>query len=272
MLPNFLIVGAEKAGTTTLASTLADHPDVFMCDPKEPRFFSNHTWDKGLSWYESLFDNAGGHKAIGEASPAYTWAPDFSETPKRIHQILGDIRYLYIVRNPVDRMISHYQHALFFRWIPDNTSFEAALELVPALKNCSRYYYQIEQYFPYTQPEQWHIVVLDELTRDADKTTNEIFKFLEIREIPGAQLQTQNVSGQKRRAPVLVEQLKFLSSYLPAPVVQFGKQLVNNYGKSIEKPTIPEGMRLALMEELKPDIQKLSNFSGKNLPSLWHAD
>ena len=270
MLPNFLIVGAEKAGTTTLAAMLSEHPEVFMCDPKEPRFFTYHNWHRGLHWYESLFNDADGYKAIGEASPAYTWAPDSIEAPKRIYQCLGNIRYIYIVRNPINRMISHYRHALFHRWIPDHTSFEDALELIPGLKNCSRYFYQIEQYLPYTRREQWHIVILEELIEHHHNIANEMFRFLEIDEISLTQPQSKNVSDEKRRPPMLIKHLKFLKPYIPNSVAHFGRQLASKLGKEIEKPDISECTRGALIKELKPDIQRLSDFCGKDFKTIWH--
>jgi hypothetical protein len=269
VLPNFLIVGAEKAGTTTLAVTLAEHPEVFICDLKEPRFFTNPNWDKGLHWYESLFRGADGYKAIGEASPAYTWAPESSEAPKRIYECLGDIRYIYAVRNPIQRMISHYRHALHYRWIPDHTSFEAALELKPGLKNCSRYFYQIEQYLPYTRREQWHIVVLEELIEDYQNVANAMFKFLEIGEISLTQLRSENVSDDKVRPPMLFHRMKFLQQYFPDSVVRLGRELASRLGKRVERPDIPEYTCGDLMEELGPDIQRLSEFCGKDFGAIW---
>ena len=149
MLPNFIIIGAEKSGTTTLAKILSDHHEIFMSIPKEPRFFSDHNWDKGLKWYERLFDNAIGFKAIGEASVAYTWAPESVGTPQRIYDTLGEIKFIYIIRNPLERTISHYRHALFCNWMKKSTSIEDALKITPALIDCSKYFYQLEQYLKY---------------------------------------------------------------------------------------------------------------------------
>ncbi len=272
MLPNFLIVGAEKAGTTTLAFTLAEHPEAFMCEPKEPRFFINPYWDRGLSWYESLFRGAVDHKAIGEASPAYTWAPEYGEAPKRIYECLGDIRYIYAVRDPVQRMISHYRHALYYRWVPDDTPFETALELRPELKNCSRYFYQIEQYLPYTRPEQWHIVVLEELIEDYQSEANAMFRFLEISEMPLARLPAENVSDDKVRPPMLFHRIKPLQRYLPDPVVRLGRELADKLGKRVEKPDTPESVYDDLMEELKPDIDGLTKFCGKDFRAIWRIN
>ncbi len=280
MLPNFIIVGAEKAGTTTLADTLSRHPEVFMCNPKEPRFFATYrnrdaglhynNWDRGLHWYESLFNGANGYKAIGEASPAYTWAPDSMGVPKRIYQCLGDIRYIYVVRNPINRIVSHYQHALFYRWIPDHTTFETSLELIPVLKNCSRYFYQIEQYLPYTRREQWHIVILEELIQAPNSIAREMFRFLEVDDISMTQLQAKNVTDEKRRPPMLIKQMSFLKPYLPYSAVQLGKRLlIRMFARKIKKPIISVDIRDALIEELKPDIQRLSEFYGKDFKTIW---
>lgn len=268
MLPNFLVVGAEKAGTSTFAGMLAEHPDVFMCDPKEPRFFS-HNWSKGLHWYESLFAGAGNHQAIGEASPAYTWAPESMCVPQRIHQCLGNIRYLYIVRNPIERMISHYRHALVYRWIPDHTSFETALKLRPGLKNCSRYFYQIEQYLPYTSRKQWHVVVLEEMMQDYQKDADGVFRFLGIEKIPLARLQVRNISDEKGRPPLLLQCLRPLPDFLPHSCLEFVRKLSRKLGKKIPKPEITEGLRNALWEELKPDVHKLGDFCGRDFLTIW---
>ncbi len=197
-LPNFLIVGAEKAGTTTLAATLSRHPDIFMCDPKEPRFFS-HNWHKGLDWYKSLFVTGEGFQTVGEASPAYTCAPVISDVPQRIYDVLGDVKYIYIVRHPVDRIISHYRHAIQYRWIPASTPLEHSYELAPSLKNCSRYYYQVERYFPYTKRSQWHIVVLEELIQSPQPVMDALFEFLGLPRHVISELPHENKSNNKRR-------------------------------------------------------------------------
>lgn len=222
-----------------------------------------------MGWYESLFDGAEGHKAIGEATPLYTWAPENAAVPERIFRVLGDIKYIYIVRSPIERMISHYRHALYFRWIPDNTTFEAALELVPGLKNCSRYFYQIEQYLPYTTPQQWHVVVLEELIAHPNKFANEVFRFLGIDEIALAELPAKNVMDGKRRRRRPSARLDFLGPYFPSPLLRLGRRWSKRYGKRIPRPHIPEHVRSALARDLKPDVLKLSEFTGKDLESIW---
>lgn len=102
--PTFLIIGAPKAGTTSLAAYLAEHPDVFIAPEKEVHFF-NRNFDKGTDWYRSRFADARGQKAIGEASPTYMYLPHALD---RIAETLPDVRLIAILRNPIDRAYSHY--------------------------------------------------------------------------------------------------------------------------------------------------------------------
>jgi hypothetical protein len=265
-------VGAEKAGTTTLATMLGEHPDVFMCDPKEPRFFTDPNWNRGVAWYESLFDGAGGFRAVGEATPAYTTAPESMEPPERIHQTLGDIKYIYMVRHPIERVISHYRHAQIFRWIPEDLPLEQAIERKSIIKDCSRYHYQIEQYLPYTEPEQWHVVVLEELLVDTGAVQREVLRFLEVDESVLAPMRSENVSGEKARTPFLIETFRPIRGLLPRSAINFGRRLADRLGRKIGKPDLPDDVITALREELKPEARRLGEFCGKDLLSIWSLD
>ena len=105
-LPNFLIIGAMRSGTTSLFHYLRGHPDVFMPRVKDTRYFDLH-FSKGLEWYKAQFSGANGQRAVGEASPAYM---SFEEAPARMAQVIPQARLIAILRNPVDRAYSHYWH------------------------------------------------------------------------------------------------------------------------------------------------------------------
>lgn len=272
MLPNFLIVGAEKAGTTTLAEMLGSHPDVFMSDPKEPRFFSDHNWDKGLAWYESLFRSVDGQSMVGEASPSYTWGPESPDTPARIRDTLGDVRYLYIVRSPVDRIVSHYRHALFNRWLPDGTTIESALEEIPGLMDCSRYASQLERFDAAASRDRWHVVVLEDLIADHRAEFRAVCEFLGIDPSEDVGLAEANVADQKRRPPAMLSGLRGLRRALPRPLADLGRRLLGGFGKAVARPELDTAARGALLEELRPEVDRLSKFVGKDLAAVWHLD
>src|SRR4029079_2322923 len=104
-LPTFIVIGAMKAGTTSLARYLGEHPDVFVCSPKEPQFFiESGTWDRGVAWYRELF--AGGRDSIarGEASTDYSKLPRHGGVVDRIAEVAPEARIVYLVRDPIERI------------------------------------------------------------------------------------------------------------------------------------------------------------------------
>ena len=107
MLPNFIIIGAPKCGTTTLSNLLAQHSDVFISKPKEPAFFSrDEVFEKGIKWYESLFQNVQGECAVGEATTGYSTSMYGKVAAKRIAKTIPNVRLIYCVRNPIRRIES----------------------------------------------------------------------------------------------------------------------------------------------------------------------
>ncbi len=110
MKTNFLIIGAAKSATTSLCSGLSLHPDICFSDPKEPQFFSDPNWRQNLEGYHSLFkDDA---KLYGEGSTNYTKQPLFNKNiHSDIYEYNPEMKLIYIMRHPIDRIISHYIHA-----------------------------------------------------------------------------------------------------------------------------------------------------------------
>ena len=117
-LPTFLIIGAQKSGTTWLARMLDQHPEVFIY-PKEIHFFdSGPNYQKGLDWYMSHFKEAGNEKAVGEKTPEYLWVHDhpgpvhLPDVQLHVHEALPDTKLIMILRNPVTRAISAAKHLI----------------------------------------------------------------------------------------------------------------------------------------------------------------
>src|SRR4051794_28774000 len=108
-LPDFVVIGAAKSATTTLYAWLHEQPEVVMSEPKEPAFFAKR-WDLGLDWYRSLFDAPDG-VLTGEASTIYTQPPHDTTVARRMADVVPDARLVYVVRHPIDRLLSHYAHS-----------------------------------------------------------------------------------------------------------------------------------------------------------------
>lgn len=111
MTPDYILIGAMKCGTTTLAAQLGAQPGIFMTEPKEPNFFSDDAnFAKGMGWYTSLFAGAAPGDLKGEASTHYTKRPEMLETVTRLKAEVPQAKLVYMIRNPMARIVSHYIH------------------------------------------------------------------------------------------------------------------------------------------------------------------
>jgi hypothetical protein len=187
-LPELLIIGAPKCGTTALAEALGRHPSVFIADRKEPSFFDVN-WDRGLAWYERFFTAARPGQLRGEATPDYLSTP---ECVDRIADTSPGCRLVAVTRDPVARAHSHY----WFRWhtgrerrsidhvIADETASPAA-ELAGYLIKNGMYARNLELYRRRFPAEQILVLAFDELTREPARWLAECQRFLgvDVREL-----------------------------------------------------------------------------------------
>ena len=108
-LPNLIIIGAQKCGTTSLHYYLNLHPQILMSREKELNFFiTERNWSKGVDWYRSQFVEKA--EIYGESSPNYTDYIRFGGVPERMYSVVPDARLIYILRDPIERIVSHYVH------------------------------------------------------------------------------------------------------------------------------------------------------------------
>jgi hypothetical protein len=113
MRPSFIVVGAAKSGTSSLAHYLMQHPKIYMPD-RELHFFDARggyadRWKYGVEWYENQFASADSHHLCGEKTPTYAYIPS---VPKRMNAVVPDIKLIWILRDPVYRAYSNYWHAV----------------------------------------------------------------------------------------------------------------------------------------------------------------
>jgi hypothetical protein len=199
-LPDFVIIGAMKCGTSTLHAQLAAQPQFFMSEPKEPNFFSNdEIYAKGEAWYRSLFAKAPPGAIKGESSTHYTKLPAYPKTVDRLAALIPDARFIYLMRDPVERLVSHYIH----EWTQGRLAcgIEEAIERYPGLIDYSRYGYQLAPWTERFGRDRILTVEFERMTAAPDATLQEIAAFL------GAKgsltwrddLQAQNVSAERIR-------------------------------------------------------------------------
>ena len=179
MRPNFIVIGAQKAGTNSLYRYLRSHPQVFMPETKEPDYFIRElNWDRGLAWYEQQFQGAGDATAIGEASTRYSMHPRFPGVPERIARLLPDVRLIYVVRHPLERMRSAHAHQILVG--EERSPIEEALLRDPYYVDATRYAMQISRYLRYFPRQQLLVFTSEELRDAREATIQRVFRFLGV--------------------------------------------------------------------------------------------
>jgi Sulfotransferase domain len=178
-LPNLIIIGGLKCGTTSLHHYLNLHPQVAMSRPKELNFFVEKlNWPLGRDWYADHFDPKA--PVRGESSPHYTNRPGFGGVPERMRDVLGtDIRLIYVVRDPIDRMLSHYLHNVGGGY-EERSMTDALSDPESSYVTRSRYFFQLEPYLEAFGAERIEIIGREELKSDRPGTMRRAFEFAEV--------------------------------------------------------------------------------------------
>lgn len=179
LLPNLIIIGAMKCGTTSLYSYLNLHPEVHMSPVKELDFFiEEKNWKRGTQWYCSQFTESAA--VIGEASPNYTKYPAFKGVPERMSKLIPNAKLIYLVRDPINRAISHYFHQYTAR--KEHRSLnEAFLDLNNNhYMSCSLYASQLDRFLAFYSLSNILVISLEELERNRQEVLSKIFRFLDV--------------------------------------------------------------------------------------------
>lgn len=229
-LPDFLIIGAQKAGTTTIYDNLIKHPKVAPADIKEVHYFDNN-WQKHENWYRAHFHfekklRAAG-QITGEASPYYLY---HTLVPQRVKQVCPNARFIVVLRNPVERAYSHFHHEKRKKREP--LSFEEALQqehqrlvgeeariktgAVSSSFTHQHYSYmdrgnyakQLENWFTHFPREQFLILESSQLNHNFPETFSRIYDFLGLQDHPLPQPKRSNVGDYDKMAPATREALE----------------------------------------------------------------
>jgi hypothetical protein len=265
VLPNFLVIGAAKAGTTSLYHYLRAHPQVFMAETKELNFFvENDGWAKGASWYRRQFDAAGAAVAVGEASPNYTKYPLFPGVPQRIAQLMPEVRLIYLVRDPVERFRSGYLDEV--RRGRQHGPIESTLVSNPGYLAASRYAMQIEQYLEHFAREQLLVITSEDLKRRRAATMAVVHRFLGVDDQAPATLgdEFNRTEGQRMLRP-LARRLRSVpgagavARLAPGASRRLGTRPVDPTRAELS-PAFEEQLRVLLRD----DVRRLRGYLGED--------
>lgn len=188
--PNFLILGAQKAGTTWLADMLRQHPEICMPEKKEIHFFNKKkNYRKGLNWYEEHFDTCSG-EVRGEATPNYLWTSNderekresnrTENIPELVHDAYPDLQFVVSLRDPVDRAISAYRTLIRGGYVPPGKSILDVAHRYGIL-SMGDYQTHIERWLEYFSPSQFLFLIFEEEVKSNRRITVEkMYRFLNV--------------------------------------------------------------------------------------------
>ncbi len=278
--PTFILIGAAKSATTSLCNLLGKHPSICMSQPKEPRFFSlDENFERGWEWYESCFVDADGALAIGEGSVNYTMRTAYPQTASRIASALPEVKLIYMVRHPLERIESHWRMGA---WIdPNYPPFDQAVKdpsLMPALVERSKYWFQISAYRDYFPDSQILVLFFEDFKVDMDGVLRKCYEFLGVD--PEISINNgidesdkyRRVAADRRRPSPLLNWLRQVPTVSKASQI-FPKALrAKIYNSLMQKSPPPPQWQLDtrrwVVEQLVEDAHSFLKFYGKPI-DFW---
>jgi hypothetical protein len=277
-LPSFLLIGAMKAGTTTLFRDLVHNPAIFFPLDKEPGFLNSDAvlTSSGSAAYGAIYRRARQGQLLGDASTTYSKLPDVSGVPQRARCLLGpDVRIIYLVREPVARAISHHHHLLTLGLT--KKTIDSAVHCDPRLLNYGRYWMQLEPWLEVFGPNQVNIVVFEEYIRRRRQTIAEVSAFLGI-ESASHLVDPNAIYNKGDEAHVVLGPWRLLTGsrlydriVRPRLSLQMRERLRTVLlPKSPPRPPPPSSDTIDhLIARLEPDALALTNFLKRQEP-LWN--
>jgi hypothetical protein len=296
MFPNFIIIGPPKCASTSLHFYLGQHPEIFVTKVKETRFFSLH-YNKGLYYYAQYFEDAVNAKAIGEATPSYSFLPFVADHIKRNFPAM---KFILCFRNPLDRAFSSWlmqkgmgKEKLSLReaidinlkqinyvtlegdkgektWLKSTGNFSADESRLRTYLQGGMFAAILKCYYKRFSPGQVKIIFLEDLKKDFDGTMSNIFHFLGVREdfiVPNKEIVNFHFN---RKANKITNKLfgvkgtKFLIDLTP----KFLKDKLKQSWRTKGPPKLEMQDRLYLWEIFKDDVAELEKITGRDL-STW---
>jgi len=294
-LPDFLLIGAARSGTTSLNNYLGQHPEIFICPKKESSFFALEGHPRNfagpsadISWfnphivtaisdYQALFNGISSEKVSGEASVLYLYSPIAA---RNIYRYLPNAKLLVILRNPAERAYSNFMFQVS-RGHETILDFQKALDEEPRriaanwrhmwhYKQLGFYYQQLSHYYDLFSHDQIRVYLYEDYNRDPMPILKNIYAFLQVDDTFQPDLSIQlNISGlpKSRKMDAFLKSRNLLKSALRSFLPRKLRSLIRNrvYRQNLNRPELAPEIRRALLEEYREDILKLQDIIQRDL-------
>jgi Sulfotransferase domain len=281
-LPTFFIIGAPKAGTTSLHHYLEQHPQIQMSTFKEPSFFAPSlarlNAKGGISRrdkYEQLFDPT--VRVRGESSTNYAEYPFRQRVPERIKELVPEASFIYLVRDPVDRTVSHYRHLVSTsgeRRSPEEILSDLSDPRTPCVC-ASLYALQLELYLHHFSQEKMLVIDQAELLTDRRATLRKIFAFLAVDDgFDSSQFDVEYLKGSEHHVypPGLARFVGLRVRPYAQRLSPHTRRFLRRYGERIflprlETPPVDDKLRNRLKDFYADEVGRLRRLTGKTFPT-----
>lgn len=274
-LPDVIAIGAAKCGTTSLHHYMELHPQIGMSAFKETNFFVlERNWSRGLDWYRSQFQ--GDALVHGEVSPKYAAYPEFQGVSERLHQVVPNVKLIYLMRDPIERLVSHYMHRVALRMEARTFADVMAATAPCPYRSVGLYHMQIERYLQFFPLSSILFVTTEELQREPRQTMQTIFRFLAVDETffsPQFMVRRNRAESNRRknRFGTLLSGLNdvALVQRLPQGLREWvGRYIYLPFSSRVPTPSISESLRQSLASAYHEDADRLRALTGRSF-SEW---
>jgi hypothetical protein len=276
MLPNYLVIGAPKCGTSTICARLGEHPDVFMSTPKEIHYFGRDEEEKTRAWYEAHFAAAEPASAVGEGSTSYTHPHIVGRCAEEIHAAIPDVRLIFIARHPLTRLESDWKMRMHEGWTDPDINRAVRTEGT-TLVGHGRYWANTEPYRAAFDEEQLLVLFLEDLAADPETEIRRCFEHVGVdpdAPVPRAK-EARNRSSDFRRDGTVGRWVRSLGlvdtarRLVPRPVFAAAKAALTH--SDTYTPTWDGATRRWVWDELRADMSRFLASCGKP-DDFWSFD
>ena len=269
-LPNLVVIGAQKCGTSGLHYILGTHPEISMSSPKELNFFiGERNWSLGVEWYREHFDPESAVR--GESSPNYTTYPHHLGIAERMHGVVPDAKLILLVRDPLERIAAHWVHNYAKRRERGDLR-ETLLHPNTTYVLRSKYHAQLRQFLNFYALSQVLVIDQADLRLRRSETLREVFGFLGVDpdfEHPSFHRERHRTT-RKRRATALgvrVQPWRKTTVGSRLPKAFWNVLDVGILGRPIPKPDVRGALGPEVIEVLHEDADRLRELTGRRFES-----
>lgn len=274
-LPDFLVIGAQRAGTTWLYNQIKEHPEICLGKHRKEIFFFNRYYNRGVDWYKSHFAHCRNEQIIGEVTPSYIEGENIA---KRIYELIPEAKLIAILRNPIDKVYSHCKKRVIDLGL--EPSFLVDINTYIERADIALYYKQIKRFLKYFPEDRIKILIFEEMVKNPDKNIRGVFNFIGVDSefAPRHHKKRANPSYEPSFRNLYIFMMRLVRKLHRSDlswIVEWGKKIgleklfMLRKGKRKKLEKIPQEAYEYLRNYYKEDLRQLSVYLNRDMIKFW---